>query len=343
MTSLRVFPWKNSNDAETRKAVVNDLISVIIPAHNAAPYLDECLQSVEDQTWHNLEIILLDDGSTDETDAICRKHAETDRRIRYIHFDDQQGQGARRNYGIENASSAYIAFVDADDVIRRDMLQILMGEMYAYDAQIAVCRLQTAPEFREQKEIRLRILNGEDAVRHFLTDPSFGAFSCNKIFRRDILRHTGEYPTDIYYEDIVFIPQVCANAEKVVCSDVPLYFYRQHPTSVTRSVFSPLKMDQVEAYERLLPVLLEKFPGLENIIYEKAFFAIMGVFNNMQADRYKSETYRRTLLMNAGKYRKRISIMRAANKKRALIFSLALCVPGIYGMTLGLLYRRLHK
>ena len=322
---------------------MNDRISVIIPAHNAAPYLDECLCSVENQTWRELEIILLDDGSTDETDAICRNHAEMDRRIRYIHFDDQQGQGVRRNYGIENSSGTYIAFVDADDVIRRDMLQILMGEIYAYDAQIAVCRLQTEPEFREQKDIRVRIFDGEDAARCFLTDPSFGAFSCNKIFRKDILQNTGEYPVDIYYEDIVFIPQVCANAEKVIYSDLPLYFYRQHPASVTRSAFSPLKMDQVEAYERLLPILLNKFPRLENIIYEKAFFAVMGVFNNMQADRYKSETYRRTLLTNAGKYRRKISVTRAENKKRALVFSLALCAPGMYGMLLGLLYRRLHR
>lgn len=137
----------------------------------------------------------------------------------------------------------------------------------------------------------------------------------------------------------MFIPQVCANAEKIIYADLPLYFYRQHPASVTGSAFSPLKMGQREAYERLIPVLLNKFPELENLIYEKAFLAVMGIFNSMTVCKYKNEAYRRSLLSNAGKYRKKFSVLRAADKKRAFIFSLSLHAPGVYGMILRALYR----
>ena len=121
-----------------------------------------------------------------------------------------------------------------------------------------------------------------------------------------------------------------------------MYFYRQHKESVTRSRFTKAKMDQVKAYELLLPVLLEKYSTLESLIYEKAFFAMMGVYNILILDGNSEEysLYSTTLLEKAKEYRKKISPWRAANHSRSFIFCFGLLFPRLYRLALKRIYKR---
>ena len=322
--------------------IEEDLMSIIISVYNGEKYLDECLASLEQQTYGNLEIIVLDDGSTDSTAEICKKHAAKDDRIRFIHFDDRKGQGARRNYGIEIAGGRFVGFVDGDDKAHPEMFMKLHDMMEMENIQIAVCNLQVEKEFASGRNRIMELIDGKEATKRFLTDPGFGAFSCNKLFRMDFLRKTGRYPEGMFYEDIVFIPQLCAEAGLLAVTDESLYFYRQHNESVTRSRFTEAKMDQVKAYDLLLPVLLKKYSTLESLIYEKAFFAMMGVYNLLILDGKDEDfsSYNALLLEKAGEYRKKISPWRAANHSRSFIFCCGLLFPRLYRIALRRMYKR---
>ena len=324
------------------KNVSDDLISIVVSVYNGEKYLDECLISLEQQSYRKLEIIVLDDGSTDSTAEICKKHAAKDERIRFIHFDDRKGQGARRNHGIEAARGRFIGFVDGDDAAHPEMFMRLHDMMEMENIQIAVCNLQVEKEFVSGRDRKMELIDGKEATKRFLTDPGFGAFSCNKLFRMDFLRKTGRYPEGMFYEDIVFIPQLCAEACLLAVTDESLYFYRQHNESVTRSRFTEAKMDQVKAYDLLLPVLLEKYSTLESLIYEKAFFAMMGVYNLLILDGKDDDFsfYSALLLEKAGEYRKKISPWRAANHSRSFIFCCGLLFPRLYRIALKRMYKR---
>ena len=115
-----------------------ELISVIIPCYNVEKYIDRCMESVLNQTYRNLEIILVDDGSTDGTGEIIKKYAEHDHRIKILH-QKNKGAGAARNAGMEIASGSYIGFVDSDDWIAEDMYEYLIGIIKEEDADIAAC------------------------------------------------------------------------------------------------------------------------------------------------------------------------------------------------------------
>ena len=115
-----------------------ELVSIVVPVHNVECYIERCLKSIRQQTYRNLEIILIDDGSTDNSGKICDKYAKIDKRITVIHRKNLGPSGAR-NIGIEIANGVYIAFLDADDFIRIDYIEILYRLIKHNDAEIAIC------------------------------------------------------------------------------------------------------------------------------------------------------------------------------------------------------------
>ena len=127
---------------------LNALISVIVPAYNVENYLERCIKSLQDQTYSDIEILIVDDGSTDQTDRIRKKLAAKDKRIKCLSYEKQGNYGlsAARNLGIENAAGEYIAFVDSDDFVGPRFLEILYQNIVRYQADISVCRYQKLDE-----------------------------------------------------------------------------------------------------------------------------------------------------------------------------------------------------
>lgn len=328
---------------EVNSCMNDELISIIVPVYNAAGFLEQCLEALINQTYPSLEIILVDDASTDESLSICRTYAARDPRIVLIQNDKNSGQGACRNSGLKTAKGAYIGFADSDDVPDLNQFERLHALIRETDSDIAVCRFRTTPDHEtEPFLVSTKQIDAKQATIEFLTSPSFGAFSWNKLFRAELLT-AGCYPPEqcyIGYEDIVYIPQVCLNAKKIVMTSESLYYYRQHTASVTCSDFNPRKLNQLNAYERLVPVLEMKFPELKPLIYEKAWFGVMGIFNSLvQSDCSDKKEHIIRLLAKAREYRGNIKFKDAHGKARFFIFSLALMFPGIYSM----LFRRLYR
>ena len=312
-------------------------ISIIVPVYNAEPYLASTLAALSGQSFRNLEIILVDDASADRSAEICAEYAARDPRIILLRKTENQGQGAARNDAMRIASGSLIGFCDSDDVPDSGMFEKLVSLLTGNDAEVAVCALRTV-EDRSSRAASVRILSPEEAVFQFLTDESFGAFSCNKLFRAEALKRGGEYP-HFKYEDVAFIPRVCALARRVVRTDEELYFYRQHPRSVTGRMFNPQKMELLPALDELVPFLLSRFPELAPWIYGKAWFGVMGILCSMYKSGAGTPEQECLLLSRAREFRVRSSRTTSPDKRKAALFDAVLRFPWLCGPLIRFLFR----
>ena len=164
---------------------MNKLISIIIPVYNVSTYLDRCLNSITNQTYRNLEIILINDGSTDKSGRICDAWASKDPRIKVLHTSNQ-GIAAARNCGLHIAHGDYIGFADPDDWVEPDMFEKLAGSLEQYNADIAICGFEEKwPDYSVLKVSEsFRCYTKEEALRELILDRNMQNYAWNKLFRR---------------------------------------------------------------------------------------------------------------------------------------------------------------
>ncbi|MCS2612160.1 glycosyltransferase [Bacteroides fragilis] len=219
------------------------LISIIVPVYNVEAYLHQCLQSILDQTYTNLEIIIVDDGSTDHSPAICDHFAALDARVKVIHKKNG-GQSAARNIGLDTASGEYIGFVDSDDWIDNDMYETLYNLISQYGADISACTHYLEYEdgrptvYRSKEEIMT--FNHADVMKTLFEDKIIKNYVVEKLYKRDLF--TGLYfPIGQVFEDISLSYKIFDRSNKTVLKYKPKYHYRIRLGSTTNSSFSPLK------------------------------------------------------------------------------------------------------
>ena len=211
------------------------MISVIIAVNNVEKYLDQCLNSIVNQTYTDLEIIAVDDGSTDRCGEILDTWAGKDDRITVIH-QQNRGVSAARNAGIEVAHGEYICFADSDDWIHRDMYTYLYRAISENDADVAICHEQVTveDELREDVTEELKIEREENqqmVISHFMDD--FMGPICwpwNKLYRREVIG-TSRFMEGKNMEDVFLSGDVLPKAEKVIWIKNRLYYYRQNRSS----------------------------------------------------------------------------------------------------------------
>lgn len=230
-------------------------ISVIIPVYRAENYLAECIDSILCQTFEDYELILVDDGSPDDCAAICREYLTRDSRIRFLQ-QENQGQGAARNYAMTVARGQWICFVDSDDVIHPQYLQILYDAAFALDVPISMCRYveaDTIPEgFCKSCEPKFGKLVMDEASLISLYDREEypGWVACTKLVRRDIVEG---YPftSGRIFEDNEAVCRWICRAGVLASTDAQLYWYRTNGGSTTKSGFSLKKLDYLWALESI--------------------------------------------------------------------------------------------
>ena len=208
------------------------MISVIVPVYKVETYLEQCLDSILCQTYRDLEILLIDDGSPDRCGEICDRYAAADPRIRVFHTENR-GLSAARNLGIDHARGEYLGFVDSDDWIEPDMYERLLRAVEENGADIAVCG--RVREYPDRKEIILPeagILDREGAVRaHVKLEIRHAAW--DKLYRRACFADI-RYPEGRVCEDIATTYRTLLRADKVVKIAAPLYHYRDRAGSITK-------------------------------------------------------------------------------------------------------------
>lgn len=240
-----------------------DLISVIVPVYKVEKYLDKCVSSIVNQTYRNLEIILVDDGSPDHCGAMCDVWAEKDRRIKVIHRENGGGAAAR-NVGLNNASGTLIAFVDSDDYLHPSMYQLLADTLNKTGADIAECNYLPvkddhahAPEHGKA----VAIFTTKEALYNNLYNISCKTVIWNKLYRKktvDTIRFTEGKTID----DEFFTYRVIGNASSVAVIDDCLYFYRQQEQSVMHQVYSTKNLVALEAASLRSNYISARFPEI---------------------------------------------------------------------------------
>lgn len=228
------------------------MISVIIPVYNAGEFLMPCLDSVLAQTCRDLEILLIDDGSTDGSGAVCDAYGVKDSRVRVIH-QENRGLSAARNAGLDAAAGDFISFVDADDVLAPEMLEVLLAAME--NADMALCNIQRLSESGQPEEIcpmEAGMLSGREfAQRLLLPQAWFYVTVMNRLYRRDLFRGL-RFPEGFIHEDEAIVCDLAARCRRVAVISEPLYYYRRTPGSIMDRGLRIQTTDKLTALARRL-------------------------------------------------------------------------------------------
>lgn len=242
------------------------VVSVIVPVYNIEKYIGRCIESILSQTYADLEIILVDDGSTDSSGAICDEYAEKDSRIKVIH-QKNGGVSSARNRGLDVATGKYIGFVDGDDYILDSMyeklVKIIGGEA------ISACTMGGNSGISVADRSFRRTFSAEDAVACLLQNRYLSISCADKLFRREVVGDI-RFRQDIYHnEDLLFLYEVLKRSNVLEYTDDVCYFYRCRPGSAVNSPFDDRKMTLIDAWDYLKTDIEKSFPSLTDIVAEQ--------------------------------------------------------------------------
>lgn len=260
----------------------DDLISVIIPVYNVEKYLTRCVESIKEQTYTNLEILLIDDGSTDSSGALCDELAETDTRIRVIH-QKNGGVSKARNTGIVNAKGKYFAFMDSDDYATRDIIEHLYTLTQKFHCPMALCGYTTVKhgkEFRNGDGSEFT-LSSHDAIESTLyhRDPINISF-WGKLFGSTLFQGV-ECPEGKLFEDVGTLYKLYMAAGTVACGLSSKYYYFIRENSITTGSFSRAKLDMLEMTDRMGADVCKAFPDLKKGVLRRRVYARFSTLNKM--------------------------------------------------------------
>lgn len=235
------------------------MISVIVPVYNVEKYLDKCVESIVNQTYKELEIILVDDGSTDNCPAMCDEWAKKDSRIKVIHKENG-GLSNARNVGLDFAKGEYITFVDSDDYLFNQSLEKMLKALEEYEADISMVSSISVDHkgnvLSENILLRNAVYFGEEIVEEFVIPLNTSVW--NKMFRSNCIDNYKFPSGKVHGEDLVFFTQLIGQKTKLVTTDYIGYCYKKNPNSITTSGFSTKRFDEVAckdiAYENLVSV-----------------------------------------------------------------------------------------
>lgn len=242
-------------------------ISVVIPVYNVEKYLSECLDSVVNQTYKNLQIILVDDGSTDSSGKICDEYAEKDNRITVVH-QKNAGAGAAKNTGLELIDGDYFSIIDSDDYIELDMYEKMVNSLEKYNSDIAQCLFRNVfvnDSFDRKYKIKgnyPKILTSKKFLSELLYDWKYAIFA-NKVFKTSLLKDI-RFPVGRKIDDEFFTYKLICNSKKIVNIEDVLYSYRMRKTSVMNENDSDrLIYDRIDCFVERYNYIKKVYPSLE--------------------------------------------------------------------------------
>ena len=226
------------------------LISILVPVYNTEKYVKNCINSIRNQSYKNIEIIIVDDGSTDESGNICEALLKEDTRIHLIRKKNG-GVSDARNVAIKNATGAYFMFVDSDDYISEKCIEILYSNIKKNKASIAICqmiRTTNLNETSEESSFNAEVYSNEQALSEMFYGKKFCTSPWAKLYSIDLFENI-EFPLGKIYEDLFTIYKVFHKSEKIVyCSFVGYFYYYRSEGSI---VVSNYRREHLEAFEAL--------------------------------------------------------------------------------------------
>ena len=285
------------------------LISIIVPVYNAEEYLDRCLNSIIHQTYKNLEIILINDGSTDKSLDICNRYKMMDSRVKVIN-QENQGVSCCRNKGINISSGKYIGFVDSDDVIDKDMYRILYDALIKYNCDIACCKyLKFNKDYKFNYSNQTKCYNRLDSIKLLLQEKEITNFLWDKLFKRELFNNIS-FKNGKIFEDLDIMYKLFDKIDRLVVNDSILYGYYQRNNSYVHSYSYDTLVNYIEVIDDRYNYLIDRYDVIMedinyNIIYSiYIIFRIIVLARNKSwlDDEYVNEEYQRLLKIYNKKY-----------------------------------------
>ena len=265
----------------------NPLISIIIPVYNVERYLEKCINSIINQTYKNLEIILVDDGSEDASGVLCDHYAKIDKRIIVIHKKNG-GLSDARNVGIKKARGRYLAFIDSDDSVDIDIIKYLYSLIKRYNTKMSICTHYIV--FDEKRKIKA-LGNQEEGIfdartcikrmcYHNIVDTSAWA----KLYDADIFEDI-EYPIGKLFEDIGTTYKTFIKSQSIAYGFKPKYYYHVRVNSIVTSKFFIRKLDLLEMTDKMGDDVLKLYPDLKRAVLRRRIYARFSTLNQMLTDK----------------------------------------------------------
>ncbi|MDT2660059.1 glycosyltransferase family 2 protein [Enterococcus hulanensis] len=285
---------------------MNDLISLIVPVYNVELYLEQCLSSITKQSYRNIEIIIVNDGSTDNSIEIAKKFRILDHRI-VIYSKQNGGLASARNYGFSKSNGDYVIFIDSDDYISHRHVENLYKTLMTHNADIAVSKMQLVDT--KGKAVRLSCkdsgniieLSRIDALKSLFLQKKFDNSASAKIYKRRFCEEY-QFPEGKLYEDFAIIYKMFMVAEKVVYIDKSDYFYVQRPLSITNSDFNKGKLDLLQFIKEMISNKKLNELNLSKYGEVKSFSALVNLWRSIP---YENE-YNNVIWNELIKYRKSV-------------------------------------
>lgn len=301
----------------------NPLISVVVPVYKVEKFLNRCVDSIINQTYKNLEIILVDDGSPDSCPGICDSYASLDGRVKVIHRENG-GLSAARNSGIDIARGEYISFVDSDDFIHPLYIEQLYRTACESGAPVSMCSY-SYDESGLDSDIKndYKIYSAHDAIKEILTEKAFTTSACFKLYKTDLFCDI-LFPEGVMYEDYAAIPKIISKAGSAAYVDSKLYFYTLNTQSLTKGTFNKSHMQYFEIADGVNSFIESNYPDLLDCAYNRDTSMAVAYFRKISKSDYDEKDVIDNLVLRIKKGRKLFMKSTYPFSKRCACFAIAL-------------------
>lgn len=266
---------------------MNELVSIIVPVYNTEKYLNKCLNSILTQTYKNIEVILINDGSTDNSLKVCKEYEKKDKRIKLINKENE-GLSATRNLGILTAKGKYIGFIDSDDFIEEDMFKNLYEDMINNNSDISICEMTNSEKYlKENKTTKVEVLNNKEAIFKLLYDNEINNYAGNKLIKKEMFENI-KFPIGRKFEDLAIMHYLIEKAKTITYNSYIGYHYIQRPGSITKSISESYLTDYLWATDVFISTIKENHKELTKEIDSTYAKYIVNIFSGCTKGRLKA-------------------------------------------------------
>ncbi len=252
------------------KNIQSKLISIIVPVYNVSTYLNRCVDTLISQTYQKIEILLIDDGSTDGSGDLCDRIALYDDRIRVVHKDNG-GLSDARNVGIRQSRGDFLTFVDSDDWVSDDYIEVMVRNMENYDADISGCFFQyVSGDIKEisNENIEISVWSAQDALRALLQQDGFTTSAWGLLIKKEYFKDV-LFPKGKYYEDLGTMYKLIHKAKVIVHTNQKKYFYYKRYGSIQNEKYSKKHYDELIFIKDINIFIKENYPDIEYAAIER--------------------------------------------------------------------------
>ena len=258
---------------------MKEKISIIVPIYNVEKYIKDCVNSLIRQDYENIEIILVDDGSTDDSGSICDEYEKNNKNV-FSYHKKNGGLSDARNYGIDKSNGKYIAFVDGDDIVENDYISFMYNLIKKENVKISACGIKKLYDNGTIKDDNFKNIQkkfiGDEAEIYLNIIGYFNVSACNKLFEKELFNRI-RFPKGKKSEDWFIMYKIVEKAGEIYYDSTPKYIYRQRTGSITKS--AQINLDAINAAEEVYHYYLNnnevrKYAG------QSLAFAIIGVYNS---------------------------------------------------------------